>query len=200
MSDALGLNFDRLQVPSAGTTTSAGAVVMAKLALGRGIAAIDPGPLDSGLVVLNHDFTIRQALNLPNDELRHRLKQATPRFVDSHALVIEDAESYGAAVGSELFEAIRWSGRFQEVWPGVATFIRRTQIKLHLTGKRNTRDAELRDVLVHRYGGDKATAVGTKKAPGPCFGFNSHLWAALALAVTALEQAQRPVDERTGTV
>jgi hypothetical protein len=34
---------------------------------------------------------------------------------------------------------------------------------------------------------DKLGVVGTKKNPGPLFGMKSHAWAALGVAVTALE-------------
>ena len=36
--------------------------------------------------------------------------------------------------------------------------------------------------------GGKEAAVGTKKAPGPLHGVKSHLWSALALAVTHYDQ------------
>ncbi len=37
----------------------------------------------------------------------------------------------------------------------------------------------MREALIHRFG-----EQGSKKAPGPTYGIASHVWAALAVAVT----------------
>jgi len=44
------------------------------------------------------------------------------------------------------------------------------------------KDANIRQALI-----DKLGPVGTKKSPGPLWGVKSHIWSALAVAVTALE-------------
>ena len=55
---------------------------------------------------------------------------------------------------------------------------------LDVTGKGN-RDSLVRQRLIEMFGGDRASAVGTKAKPGPLYGVASHAWAALAVAVVA---------------
>ena len=57
-------------------------------------------------------------------------------------------------------------------------------VLLHLFGRRNVpkADALVRRAMLDRFGGDGAK--GTKKAPGPLYGFHADCWAALAVAVT----------------
>ena len=55
---------------------------------------------------------------------------------------------------------------------------------LDVTGKGN-RDSLVRQRLIEMFGGDRKTAQGTKKEPGPLYGVASHAWQALAVAVVA---------------
>jgi hypothetical protein len=59
----------------------------------------------------------------------------------------------------------------------------RKTIKVHLCVSARAQDSNIRVALCDRFGGS-ARAKGTKKAPDPLFGINSHEWAALALGVT----------------
>ncbi len=67
----------------------------------------------------------------------------------------------------------------------VAWLYRREVLRgLDVTGKGN-RDSLVRQRLIEIHGGDRASAVGTKKQPGPLYGVSSHAWQALAVAVVA---------------
>jgi hypothetical protein len=93
--------------------------------------------------------------------------------------------SYGMAVGREVFETCVWIGRFiQARQPMQHELIYRRDVKIHLCGSPRAKDANIRQSLLDKFG-----EVGTKKNPGPLFGVKSHVWSALAVAVTALETA-----------
>jgi len=102
-------------------------------------------------------------------------------------LAIEMIASYGMAVGKEVFETCVWIGRFWQVWPGVSvTRIYRKDVKLHLCGTLKAKDTNIRQALI-----DKIGPQGTKNAPGPTYGVKSHVWPALAVAVTFDETVRK---------
>jgi hypothetical protein len=107
-----------------------------------------------------------------------------PVVDDADALAIEMVASYGMPVGREVFETVRWIGRMQQVWhnPEAVRFVYRQDVKLHLCGSPRAKDANIRQALI-----DKLGPVGTKAAPGPLYGIKSHVWSALAVAVTAFD-------------
>jgi len=107
-------------------------------------------------------------------------------------------ESYGMPVGVEVFEAIRWSGRFEEACqPIPVVYLPRRTVKLHLCGTSRAKDANVRAALLEKFGGKEA-AIGNKAHPGPLYGIHADLWSALALAVTyATLPIQQTLDEVT---
>jgi len=92
--------------------------------------------------------------------------------------------SYGMPVGREVFETVRWIGRFQQAWhkPEEVRLIYRRDVKLHLCGSMRAKDPHVWQALI-----DKLGPVGTKASPGPLYGVKSHARSALAVAVTAAE-------------
>ena len=89
-------------------------------------------------------------------------------------------------VGAEVFETVRWSGRFEEaLHPTPVVQLTRKTIVVHLCGSARAKDPNVRRVLMDRFGGD--AAKGTKARPGPLYGIHADLWAALAVAVTYAE-------------
>ena len=92
---------------------------------------------------------------------------------------------YGMPVGAETFETCLMIGRILEIWerrniPHRLVF--RREVKMHLCGTMKAKDPNIRQALI-----DKLGVVGTKKNPGPLHGVSSHLWAALAVAVFAID-------------
>ena len=104
------------------------------------------------------------------------------RDANADELAIEMVASYGMAVGKEVFETVRWIGRFQQCWrdPDAVRLIYRRDVKLHLCGSPRAKDANIRQALIDQLG-----PVGVKREPGPLYGVKSHAWSALAVAVTA---------------
>jgi hypothetical protein len=107
-------------------------------------------------------------------------------------LVIEQIESFGMAVGQEVFTTVWWAGRFFEAWPGPDRYmLARRPVKLHLCGSMKAKDGNIRQALIDKFGGEQA--IGRKASPGPLYGVRSHSWSSLALAVTWAETHDQAV-------
>jgi len=150
------------------------------------ILAIDPGTTHSGLVRLASDgAAVMYADVLPNDDVLRELNCTA-----ADLLAVEMIASYGMAVGREVFETCVWIGRFVQEWKHTShnepRLITRMQVKSHLCNSAKAKDANIRQAIIDRYGG-KAEAIGTVKKQGPLYGVKSHAWAALAVAITAVE-------------
>ena len=140
------------------------------------ILAVDPGTTESGWVLFDGARVLGSGV-LPNTDMLTAIAAS-----DADALALEMVASYGMAVGREVFETVRWIGRFQQAWrdPEAVRLVYRKDVKLHLCGSPRAKDPNIRQALLDRLG-----PVGTKKQPGPCYGVKSHAWAALGVAVTA---------------
>lgn len=148
------------------------------------ILAIDPGTTQSAFVWYSagriSDFGI-----VDNNQMIGILEQDSSPSIQ---VVIEMIASYGMAVGKEVFETVRWIGRFQQasIYPDDVKFIYRKDVKIHLCGSMKAKDANIRQALL-----DKVGPQGTKKDPGPTYGISKDVWSALAVAVTYSETKQR---------
>lgn len=140
------------------------------------VLGCDPGTTESSLVLFNgHDVVHSVALD--NEKCLQWLQTAcTP---SETILAVEWIESFGMAVGREVFETCFWIGRFVQAWPKASVRITRRQVKLHLCGSTKAKDPNIRQALL-----DKCGHVGTTKRPGPLYGISKHKWSALAVAVT----------------
>ena len=143
------------------------------------ILAIDPGPIRSAWVLYaSGDEWISAAELMDNEDMLQFLR-VNARSYDS--IVIEKIESFGMAVGADVFETVYWSGRFAEAAaPIPVERIGRRLVKLHLCGSARAKDANIRQALLDRFPEGK----GTKKHPGPLYSISGDLWSALAVAVT----------------
>ena len=142
------------------------------------IYGLDPGTTHSALICLVGDQAGGGIYK--NSDLLSRLM--ADRSMDM--LVIEQIEAMGMAVGAETFETVFWSGRFAQAWePRQWARITRRAVKLYLCGSMRAKDANIRQALIDKWGGIAATKKG-----GALYGIKSHLWAALAVAVTYRDQ------------
>lgn len=177
------------------------------------ILAIDPGPLLSAYVLYaaGEEKPIIQAGHVPNAELRAMMQRGDFRRATAR-LALETMTFMGSGVGASVFDTCIWIGRFQEVWlqgGGGSRLWTRPMIKRHLcqieplaetdakrekqrkeqaTRKRKwswtlAKDKHVRWALLNLIG-----PQGTKARPGPTHGLSSHLWSALAVAVTATDR------------
>jgi len=145
------------------------------------VLAIDPGPERSAYLEYfpsTHTVTVGDITN--NNNVLYALKRRRTGII-----VIEWIESYGMAVGASIFETVYWIGRFRQA-ADMARFERvtRREVKLYLCNSARAKDTNIRQSLLDKFGGTKQAAIGTKKQPGPLYGIKTHLWAALAVAIT----------------
>jgi hypothetical protein len=127
------------------------------------ILAIDPGTAESAWMVLEDGLPFAGDFGkAPNAEVRILLLQAA----DIDAVVIEEVRSYGMPVGREVFDTVRWCGRFEE-----AALSR--GIPVEWLGRKDV-------------GGD--SAKGTKRSPGVLYGVAGDVWSALGVGVTWFDQ------------
>jgi hypothetical protein len=163
------------------------------------ILAIDPGTTESAYLVYNSDtHEIEYTRFMQNEVLKDGLKLG--KLWPFDVAVCEWVSSFGMPVGSEVFETCRWVGRFEEHVNSNSRMVRikRSDIKLFLCGNARAKDANIRQALLDRFpatGGGSVPQVGTKSKPGPLYGIFTHLWAALAVAVTYTE-ADPKIQER----
>lgn len=153
------------------------------------VLAIDPGYEESGWVLFDGRYVLEHGIET-NEELLSRISRGTWRVGEIGAVVFEAIESYGMAVGREVFETVFITGRLFErarYRTEQPTRITRRAVKLHLCESARAQDSNIRVAILDRFGG-KARAIGTKAAKGPLYGIKAHEFAALAVAITWWDQ------------
>jgi hypothetical protein len=151
--------------------------------------AIDPGSEQSAWVTLAPGIEGPDNFGItPNQELLDSLNRGQAKWAD--VVVIEEIASYGMPVGREVFQTVRWAGRFEEAAcrDTPVEYLRRLAVKTHLCHSAKAKDANIRQALLDRFGGEHAK--GTKRAPGPLYGVSKDVWAALAVAVAWADGAR----------
>ncbi len=128
------------------------------------VLGLDPGTSKSAWCVIESDTCKPVAWAWEeNMQVYHRLN--LPEFDGSivvYDLVIEDVTNMGMAVGKDVFETVRWSGRFDH--KKTARFISRPEVKLHLCGSPRAKDPNVKQAIIDRYGGQEV-AIGGVKCP-----------------------------------
>lgn len=158
------------------------------------VLAIDPGPEQSAFVLWDDERVLRHG-KANNTGLLEEIAEGFFAFNAEH-LLLEEIASYGMPVGREVFQTVRWAGRFEQCaalsgWgPHQIHYLPRREVKLHLCHSARANDATIRQALIDRFGG-KDNAIGKKSAPGPLYGVKADEWQALALAVTFHDQQQQ---------
>jgi hypothetical protein len=150
---------------------------------------LDPGTTQSALGWVTA-VSPAQGMIWSNPDLLAALRRGSGAAQPA-ILVIEQIEGMGMAVGREVFETVCWAGRFCEAWEAhgwPVVWLTRRAVKLHLCGTSRAKDTNVRQALLDRYGGKAATKKG-----GPLYGMKSHLWSALALAVTYRETQDQEI-------
>jgi hypothetical protein len=164
------------------------------------VMAIDPGPEQSAYLIYDPDGrTVHSFDILPNRELLELLRLGRTRY-DCDVVAIEQVESFGMAVGREVFDTVFWSGRFAEAadssWDPRPTVlpVTRRRVKLAICQDTRAKDANIRQALIDRFGGPSSIRKG-----GPLYGVSKDVWSALAIAVTVAEDraaSQPPSEDR----
>jgi Holliday junction resolvasome RuvABC endonuclease subunit len=145
------------------------------------ILGIDPGTTESGWVYFD-DQALRVAESgvSANDRILFEVATWQHKF---GPIAIENIESSrGMPVGADTFRTVRWIGRFEQASMEPVILIDRRDVKMHICGKANAKDSNIRQALIDQLG-----PPGRKSEPGPTYGVTKHAWQALAVAVTAAE-------------
>lgn len=148
------------------------------------ILSIDPGNALSAWMILEDGVPLRFG---KDENEKFLLDLRNKHWADEMA--IEMVESFGMAVGKEVFQTCVWTGRFIETWnvKGFSwTPITRKEVKMHLCHSMRAKDANIRQSIIDKFGG-KETAIGRKATPGPLYGISADVWSALAVGLTYLE-------------
>lgn len=152
------------------------------------VLAVDPGPTHSAWLVYNPATRgIRSFGRYDNEQLLASIRGDLSADVSD--VVIEKVESFGMAVGAEVFETVHWSGRFHEAADQAKRNVHRIgrmAVKMTLCHNSRAKDANIRQALIDRFGGE--TAIGRKAKPGPLYKIAGDVWSALAVAVSWAER------------
>ena len=127
------------------------------------ILAIDPGTTYSGWCLLEDSKPVKWSWD-DNENILAALNNdvgVTP-FPYVEDVVIEDVSHYGMPVGKDVFDTVRWTGRFQQASLVDVTYINRPVVKLNLCGSPRANDSTIRQAIIDLYGGDDV-AIGGKK-------------------------------------
>ena len=162
--------------------------------MSRTVFAMDPGSTVSTAVITQGMRIVTRYRDVDNEAWLDLIPAVISylRANPPHSpIVIEDIEMMGMSVGMSVFHTVRWTGRFQQValdCDAEVQFLKRTEVKLNLCHSRRANGKNVEQAIVDRYGDSRKAVKGTKAAPGPLYGFADHLWSALAVALTWLDQ------------
>lgn len=134
--------------------------------------------MQSALVLYDADAGLCEHYISPNDWVLAYLD--VYHAVPGDVLVIERVAAMGMAVGDDIFETVRFAGRFEQQWArrGLRVErIKRVDVKLAICGQARAKDANIRAALIDRFGGPLATKIG-----GQLYGVSKDAWSALACA------------------
>lgn len=151
------------------------------------ILAIDPGNIESGYCVM-YDYSPVKFGKISNDGFKNLFYD----LFGCDVVVIEMVESYGMPVGREVFDTVRWIGKFEayaEKYLMDVEFVTRKEEKLAICHSMKANDATIRQALVDRFApGTPNHGKGTKKKKGFFYGFKADMWSAFAVGVTYLDR------------
>lgn len=153
------------------------------------ILALDPGNTQTGYAVLEMpEFRLIKFGKADNTSLLTLVANSDILY-DVDAVAIEMIDSFGMAVGREVFETCVWIGRFHQAADHPNThYVYRKEEKEILCGSLRAKDANIRRALIDRYARhDLKNGKGTKGNPDVFYGVSKDVWAAIAVGVTYYE-------------
>lgn len=122
-----------------------------------------------------------------NEKIKRYLVQLLAYTFDRIIIACETFDCYGMPIGNDGFNTLMWIGEFRclaKHWTTKFVELKAsTDVKIHICGSKKAKKGNVAQALRDRFGGK-----GTVKNPGPTFGFASHCWCALAVAVTAWDK------------
>jgi len=121
----------------------------------QAIFAVDPGTVESGFCLLEQGQPTVTGTRY-NGEIVQMLRNLQNSSEKSKiVLAIEQMQSYGGPVSTDVFQTLIWSGRLQEAGENSGlqvVYLPRVRVKTHLCNKPNATDAEVWAAVCKRYG------------------------------------------------
>ena len=150
------------------------------------VLAIDPGAEKSAFVFWDGKEIGEYGIPT-NEHLLYQMEMWGPSSGTSLRCAIEQIRGYGIPAGNETFDTCWWSGRFAQAFGADrVTMLPRKTVSAYLCGQARGGDQFVRRALIDRWGG---VEVGKNPPKGhPLHGITSHVWSALAVAVTWYDQ------------
>jgi hypothetical protein len=146
------------------------------------ILGIDPGPKEHAFAWWDCEENRVVELGTFDSFIHFTDWEKREMLCKVRTVACEWIESYGMAVGQEVFRTVAGIGWLAGTIGTEVRLVPRKSVKMHLCNSMRAKDANIRQVLIDRFG-----IQGTKKAPGPLYGVTSHYLSALAVAVYAAE-------------
>lgn len=152
------------------------------------ILAIDPGNIESGIVLLDDELKPIELGKYVNENVRQELRRNLNKYGHELHVAIEMVACYGMAVGASVFDTCVWIGRFKEMvehYNMDVTYIYRKDEKMNICGSMKAKDSNIVQALIDRFAPDTPNkGKGSKKEPGWFYGFKKDIWQAYAVGVT----------------
>jgi hypothetical protein len=152
------------------------------------ILAIDPGTVQSALVIYNdEDNKIEYNKIIPNEAIAHVINN----FI-ADVLVVEMFKSYGMSVGDSVLQTCVWIGRFQEAWKGPSELIYRKTVVSELCGTATANDSNIRNAVIDYFSTFEPQGIlgvgvsydrSKKRKPASLRDISKDLWSAVAIAI-----------------
>lgn len=156
------------------------------------IFSIDPGNINSAYCVTDNvdKYRFLEFGKHENKKCMDVMLEWLNKAYPPDKVVIERIQSYGMAVGAEVFQTCEWIGRFAQEAERYCPveYVYRKDEKLYICGDMRAKDANIRAALIERFAEkDKKNGRGTKKDPDVFYGCSADMWAAVAVSVTYLD-------------
>lgn len=150
------------------------------------ILGIDPGPRTSGLVLYSTDMTgpgvVVQAVK---DASFDTVRQFIDGLADMDDACVVTERTQAGPPSTQVVLTTEIVGRIMERCEAQGieydTYYRRDVLQALNCARVGNKDSLVRLACIELHGGDKTSAVGTKKNPGPLYGVSSHAWQALGV-------------------
>lgn len=147
----------------------------------RIVVAVDPGTYETAFVLSlfssAHPDRVRI---LHKDKIKNAAMIKYLKAVPCDIVVCEEIQSYGMRVSGTVFDTVRFVGRLEQITSDRSKdflLLGRRDIKTFVGLPVKCKDADVRRRMIAIYG-----EQGTKRNPGPTYGFSADMWAALAVA------------------
>lgn len=174
------------------------------------ILAIDPGSEETAWVIYDPERMVVHGKGKEDNQLvEAKLKRRYPRLdkyvkvlaecgapLDTEevnslfydVVVVECPQPRGQPMYTQIVDTIRWIGRFEGAYGEDLVYWDRKDVKMCLCGRcAGVGDSNVRAAIISKFpqtGGGRIKQIGTKKEPGPLYGFAADKWAALGVALS----------------